>query len=83
MSLEETDMPRNAVDDDAQAKRDWISGKPVQEPKGQASTGPTQEHRQVDDDELDDALMDSFPASDPPSMTVPSKAGAPKKRQSC
>jgi hypothetical protein len=74
-------MPRSKTEADAPAEREWISGKPVQEPQGQASTKPMQEHKQVDDDELDDALMDSFPASDPPSMTVPSKAGAPNKRQ--
>lgn len=75
-------MPRKAVQDDAGLPREWISGKSPEEPKGRASTRPTQEHKQVEDDELDDALQDSFPASDPPSMTVPSKAGAPKKRQS-
>lgn len=75
-------MPRKASGTETGTSREWISGKPPEEPKGRASTRPTQDHRQLEDDELDDALQDSFPASDPPSMTVPSKAGAPKKRQS-
>ena len=75
-------MPRKAAQDDSGSPREWISGKSPEAPSGRASTRPTKEHKQVDDDELDDALQDSFPASDPPSMTVPSKAGAPKKRQS-
>jgi hypothetical protein len=75
-------MPGKAAQGEEGAPREWISGKAPEEPKGRASTRPTQEHRQVEDDELDDALQDSFPASDPPSMTVPSKAGAPRKRHS-
>ena len=35
-----------------------------------------------DDDQLNQALEDSFPASDPPSMTQPkSKPGAPNDRR--
>lgn len=32
--------------------------------------------------ELDKALKDSFPASDPPAVTQPTKAGKPRRRKS-
>ena len=38
----------------------------------------TQDRKQKTDDRLNEELEDSFPASDPPSMTQPkSQAGAP------
>jgi hypothetical protein len=33
--------------------------------------------KKKEDDVLDDAVEDSFPASDPPAMTVPTVPGAP------
>jgi hypothetical protein len=36
--------------------------------------------RKVDEEELDEGVEDTFPASDPVSITVPSKPGKPNDR---
>lgn len=47
----------------------------IAEPSSQASkgnqSGQTDAERAADDADLDDALDDTFPASDPPSITQP------------
>jgi hypothetical protein len=44
--------------------------------KAKIETDEKRKHDETDDS-LEEELEDSFPASDPPSLTQPSKAGAP------
>jgi hypothetical protein len=39
-----------------------------------------EKRRKEDEEELDEGLEDTFPASDPVSVTVPSKPGKPNNR---
>ena len=43
------------------------------------AAGRTAERKQLDEEELEEGLEDSFPASDPPSITSPTISGSPRK----
>ena len=43
------------------------------------AAGRTAERKQLEEEELEEGLEDSFPASDPPSITSPTISGSPRK----
>ena len=47
--------------------------------KSDKPAGRTAERKQLEEEELEEGLEDSFPASDPPSITSPTISGSPRK----
>lgn len=69
-SLERFASPLVVVDEKQQLEAELMSG------KSKSETDKDRKHDEADE-ELELELEDSFPASDPPSSTQPSRNGAP------